>query len=206
MGETVLLKGTAAAKAVRERVAADVATLRGRGITARLAAVLASDDPAAVNYVQTKQKSAAALGIDLALSNLGAAGQDRLESTLAALAADPQVHGILLEFPLATGLDANRALEIIPAHKDVDGLTAANISLAASGREEGAILAATAQACVELAGAHTPLAGKRVGLVGRGRTVGRPLLAMLVNRHATVTVCHTKTPDLRAALAPCEIV
>src|SRR5262249_54599413 len=62
------------------------------------------------------------------------------------------------------------------------------------------------QACVELAGAHTPLAGKRVGLVGRGRTVGRPLLAMLVNRHATVTVCHTRTPDLKAALAPCEIV
>jgi methylenetetrahydrofolate dehydrogenase (NADP+)/methenyltetrahydrofolate cyclohydrolase len=91
-------------------------------------------------------------------------------------------------------------------HKDVDGLTPLNLGLVASGRESEAIPAATPQACIELAETQGSLVGKKVGVVGRGRTVGRPLASMLINRHATVTVCHTRTRDLREALAHCDVV
>ena len=207
MSETILIKGAPLAKAVKEHVASEASKLREAGITPRLAFVLASDDPAAASYAQSKQKTTATLGINADLIDLGAdVSQEFLETTLKDLGKDDDTHGILLELPLARGLDSDSALELIPPLKDVDGLTAHNIGLAAANREGLALLSATAQACVELAETQGTLSGKRVGLVGRGRTVGRPLLPMLINRHATVTVCHTKTPDLRAALAPCDIV
>ncbi len=207
MSETILIKGAPLAKAVKEQIAAAVSKLIDAGTTPRLAVVLASADPGAASYAQSKQKAAANLGINVDLIDLGAdVAQDFLETTLRDLGEDDSVHGILLELPLARGLDSDRALELIPPLKDVDGLTARNIGLAAANREAGALLSATAQACVELAETQGTLSGKRVGLVGRGRTVGRPLLPMLINRHATVTICHTKTPDLKAALAPCDIV
>ncbi len=207
MSETILIKGAPLAKAVREQVTAEARKLLDAGTTPRLAVVLATEDASAVSYAQTKQKTAAALGITVDLVDLGGtAAQEALEATLRDLGANDAVHGILLELPLAKHLDSDSALEVIPPSKDVDGLTARNIGLAAANREPLAILSATAQACVELAETQGTLAGKRVGLVGRGRTVGRPLLPMLINRHATVTVCHTKTPDLAAALAPCEVV
>jgi methylenetetrahydrofolate dehydrogenase (NADP+)/methenyltetrahydrofolate cyclohydrolase len=206
MSETLLLKGAPLAKLVKERVTADAARLRESGVSPRLAVVLASDDASAASYAQLKQKTAAGLGIHVDLIDLGRISQDTLETTLRTLGADAAVHGILLELPLGSGLDSDRALEMIPPLKDVDGLTARNIGLAAANREAFAILSATAQACVELAETQGTLSGKRVGLVGRGRTVGRPLLPLLINRHATVTVCHTKTPDLTAVLKPCDIV
>jgi methylenetetrahydrofolate dehydrogenase (NADP+)/methenyltetrahydrofolate cyclohydrolase len=207
MPDTILIKGAPLAKTVKEQVAAEVNKLRSAGTEPRLAVVLASGDPSAASYAQLKQKAAASLGIRVDLMDLGAGvSQDALETALVNCGRDDSIHGILLELPLARGLDSNRALELIPPLKDVDGLTARNIGLAAANREALALLSATAQACVELAETQGTLAGMRVGLVGRGRTVGRPLLPMLVNRHATVTICHTKTPDLKAALAPCDIV
>jgi methylenetetrahydrofolate dehydrogenase (NADP+)/methenyltetrahydrofolate cyclohydrolase len=116
------------------------------------------------------------------------------------------VDGILLELPLAAGLNANAALDRIAPGKDIDGLTAYNLGLVSAGREDEALTSATAQACILLAETQGALAGKRVALIGRGRTVGRPLMGMLINRHATVTVCHTRTRDLGAAIADCEIV
>ena len=104
------------------------------------------------------------------------------------------------------GLDGQKALELLSPTKDIDGLTAGNLGLIMAGRESDAIMSATAQACVELAEVEGPLAGKKVGLVGRGRMVGRPLLGILVNRHATVTVCHSQTRDLPSVLRECEVV
>jgi methylenetetrahydrofolate dehydrogenase (NADP+) / methenyltetrahydrofolate cyclohydrolase len=206
MNQTVLLKGAPLAKAVKEQVAAEAKRFHEVGVTPRLAVVLATTDPGAVSYAQSKQKAAGSLGITVELIELGQTTQETLETKLAELGRNDAIHGILLELPLAPGLDSDRAIEVIPPLKDVDGLTAQNIGLAATNREGNALLSATAQACVELAETQGSLSGKRVGLVGRGRTVGRPLLPMLINRHATVTVCHTKTPDLTVTLKPCDIV
>jgi methylenetetrahydrofolate dehydrogenase (NADP+)/methenyltetrahydrofolate cyclohydrolase len=141
------------------------------------------------------------------IHNLGTGStQARLLEACRALSADVTVDGILLELPLAPGLDADAALDEIAPGKDIDGLTPWNLGLVSAGREEDALTSATAQACVLLAETQGALAGKRVGLIGRGRTVGRPLMGMLINRHATVTVCHTRTRDLKAAIADCDIV
>src|SRR4051812_398350 len=104
MSETILLKGAPLARAVKEQVAAEAARLRESGTIPRLAVVLASDDPAAASYAQSKQKAAASLGIVIDLIDLGRTSQDALEAKLAELGRDATVHGILLELPLAAGL------------------------------------------------------------------------------------------------------
>jgi methylenetetrahydrofolate dehydrogenase (NADP+)/methenyltetrahydrofolate cyclohydrolase len=172
-----------------------------------MAVLLATEDPASAIYAETKKKGAAALGIEVDLHNLGSgATQAQLLDACRTFSADAKVHGILLELPLAPGLNADAALDEIAPGKDIDGLTPWNLGLISAGREHEALTSATAQACILLAETQGALAGKRVALIGRGRTVGRPLMGMLINRHATVTVCHTRTPDLKAAIADCEIV
>jgi methylenetetrahydrofolate dehydrogenase (NADP+)/methenyltetrahydrofolate cyclohydrolase len=129
-----------------------------------------------------------------------------LISKLKQLSKDSTVHGIILELPLPEDLDMDLAIRAIHPLKDVDGMTPANIGLVLRGDESSALLSATAQACVTLAETFGPLIGKRVAMVGKGRTVGKPLIPMLLNRHATLTICHSETSDLKAALADCEVI
>lgn len=202
-----LLRAKPLADQIKSDVAAAVSDWLSRGVTPRMAVVSASDDPASISYVQSKQRVAASLGIALDVCDLGVnVTQSVLEKTVADLSANPDVHGVILELPLAPGLDAEAALSLINPLKDIDGLTPANLGLAAAGWEERAILAATPQACIELAEMFVKLDGLQVGVVGRGRTVGRPLVSLLINRHATVTLCHTHTPNLTEALRPCSVV
>jgi methylenetetrahydrofolate dehydrogenase (NADP+)/methenyltetrahydrofolate cyclohydrolase len=204
---TVKLRGDVLAKAVKQIVTDAAAELTAAGTPPRMAVVLASEDPASVTYAESKKKTARELGIETDICNLGpVVTQGALEDALRELSASAAVHGILLELPLAHGLDADAALDAIAPHKDIDGLTAYNLGLISCGREEEALTSATAQACIALAETQGSLSGKRVALIGRGRTVGRPLAGMLINRHATVTVCHTRTPDLKGAIADCDIV
>lgn len=201
------LRGGPLAKSIKEAVRAGAAALRERGVVPKMAAVIATKDPSAWSYLQSKQKVAATLGIEMEVVDLGeTATQASLHETLQRLSSAPDVHGIILELPLAPGLDSKAALPHIAQAKDVDGLTPANIGLIAMGREAEAILPATPQACIELAELEGPLRGKEVAVIGRGQTVGRPLISMLINRDATVTVCHTRTPDLARAIRHCDVV
>ena len=207
MTETVLLKGKPLAEALRRDIAERTAALKSAGTTPVLAVVVGSADPAAIKYAEAKQRAAEKLGIAINLVRFDPAlGQDALEYELDALSRDDRVHGILLELPLDPALDAERAIEHIAPLKDVDGLTAANLGQIAAGDESRAIAPATPIACIRLAESAAPLAGTRAVVVGRGRSVGRALIPMLINRHVTVTVCHTRTPDLAAAIAPCDFV
>ncbi len=207
MPEAVLLRGAPIAEAVRGDVATEVARLAGLGVAAKMAVVVAGDDPAVLRYAEAKGRAARALGIALEVVAVAPArGQAELDARIAALSADPAVHGVLVGLPLDLRLDAEAAIRRIDPHKDVDGLTPINLGLIALGQEAGALCPATPLACVRLAETVAPLRGRRVAVVGRGRAVGRALIPMLINRDATVTVCHTRTPDLAAALAPCEVV
>jgi methylenetetrahydrofolate dehydrogenase (NADP+)/methenyltetrahydrofolate cyclohydrolase len=204
---TVKLRGDTLAKALKQSVSEAAAALAAAGVPPKMAVILASDDPASITYAEAKKKSAAALGIEVEIHNLGSGTtQAQLLETCRALSAEATVHGILLELPLAPSLNADAALDQIAPAKDIDGLTPYNLGLVSAGREEEALTSATAQACILLAETQGPLTGKRVALIGRGRTVGRPLMGMLINRHATLTVCHTRTRDLAAAIADCDIV
>lgn len=175
----------------------------------RLVSVLASDDEASQVYVNSKEARARRLGVQFQVVNLGAqATQEKLEQTLRDLSADPDVHGIVLELPLAKGLDADAALLHIAHRKDVEGLTPANLALIAAGREPEALLPPTPRSVRFLLRQELgdDLRGVRIAVIGPGRTVGRPLLFMLNNKGATVTLCNEHTRDLAGVLAQQDAV
>ncbi len=173
-----------------------------------LQVLLAGDDPGSHWYAQAKVKLGAKLGIAVRVERF-----PETVTTSALLAAiddwngDPAVHGILVELPLPTGVEKEMVLAAIDPRKDVDGVTPVNRGLLFGGAEQQALLPATPLACLELLAA-VPVrpAGRRAAVVGRGDTVGRPLAALLITRHATVTVCHTRTPDLAAVVRQADLV
>ncbi len=174
-----------------------------------LVSVLASDDGASRVYVESKARRARRLGVDFSVRDLGAgATQRQLEAALHELSQDEGVHGVVLELPLAAGLDADAALLGVAPRKDVEGLTPANLALIAAGREAEALLPPTPRSVRFLLrrALGDDLRGRRVAVVGPGRTVGRPLTFMLNNRGVTVTLCNEHTRDLTGVLAAQDAV
>jgi methylenetetrahydrofolate dehydrogenase (NADP+)/methenyltetrahydrofolate cyclohydrolase len=201
------LRGAPLADAAITHVTQAVERLRANGLQPTLAVVLVGDDGAAQSYAESKRKMAEKLGITLRLARLNPeASQGEFLEQVSSLSNDDSVHGILIELPLPKNLDANEALARLVPFKDVDGIGPKNMGYLASGAEDCAVLPATPQACIRLAKTRVNLDGARVAVVGRGRTVGRPLALMLVNRSATVTVCHSRTSDLSRVLRECDIV
>lgn len=203
--QTQELKGTELSRSIEEEVKAQTAAFQDQGIAPRMAAVFTNDNPSLMAYVRSKSRAAERLGIAFEAIKV-AGGQAELINTLRKLSGDAAVQGIVLELPLGEGYDFIEALRAIDPKKDIDGLTPANLGLMLRGREEEGIAGATAMACVLLAETLGNLEGKRVCLIGKGKTVGRPLLPLLLNRHATVTVAHSHTKDLGAAIKDAEIV
>lgn len=197
-------------KALAEGVLADVRRdLAAWEFQPRMVSVLASDDEASRVYVHSKARRARKLGVDFEALDLGPrASQAELHAALAGLSADPGVHGVVLELPLAPGLDADEALLHLAPHKDVEGLTPANLALIAAGREAEAILPPTPRSVRFLLrqALGDDLRGLRIAVIGPGRTVGRPLTFMLNNRGATVTICNEHTRDLGGVLKGMDAV
>jgi methylenetetrahydrofolate dehydrogenase (NADP+)/methenyltetrahydrofolate cyclohydrolase len=203
--ETKEIKGAEYARKIREEVRAEVERLKAQGISPQLATVVAGNDPAIAGYLEVKRRTAEKLGITLEMVGVQG-GEKELVGVLQRLSKSPATHGIILELPLPSDFDADRVIQTIHPKKDVDGLTAVNLGLALAGREDEALLSATAQACIALAETFGSLKGKRVTLLGKGRTVGKPLIPMLLNRGATLTVVHSKTSDLKQALQGAEVI
>lgn len=189
----VRMDGKALAAKVREEVAADVAELGSLG----LATVLVGDDPASDVYIRAKHKAATAAGIDARDIRLPAdTSEDDLLELLAQLNADDDVDGILVQLPLPPHLDEARAIEAIDPQKDVDGFHPVNAGRLYLGRPTLVpgtplgIMRLLAEYDVELRGAHAVV-------VGRSAIVGKPMAHLLLQAHATVTICHSRTADLR---------
>lgn len=183
--------------------------LKGWDFAPQLVSVLASDDEASRVYLHSKARQAERLGVRFGVRDLGpGATQAELHAALGELSADPGVHGVVLELPLAPGLDADAALLHIAPRKDVEGLTPANLALIAAGREVEALLPPTPRSVRFLLRAELgdDLRGLRVAVIGPGRTVGRPLTFMLNNRGVTVTLCNEHTRDLAGVLAAQDAV
>jgi methylenetetrahydrofolate dehydrogenase (NADP+) / methenyltetrahydrofolate cyclohydrolase len=181
--------------------------LAARGIVPAVREIVATDNEAVHSYVRTKQKKADALGVDYQ-----AAGFDRSATTgqlldaIDALNLDADIHGIMLGMPLFEHLDQDALANAIAGDKDIDGLGPASIACLAINREQLALAPATAIAAVHILETVTNLSGRRVVVLGRGPTVGRPVAAMLVNRDATVTICHSRSCDIDRIVAESEIV
>ena len=199
------MQGLPIARLLREDIARRI---REGGLAPVLNVLLVGDDPASEVYAASKIKVAEPLGIKVNLTILGAgSGPDEILAVLSNWNDDPDVHGILVEMPLPGHLDKNLVLAAINPNKDVDGAHPLNRGYLLDGLEERALVPATPLACVTLLQHYNiPLKGKRVTLVGRGETVGRPLASMLIKRDATVTVCHSKTVDLALHCRQAEIL
>ncbi|WP_155299574.1 bifunctional 5,10-methylenetetrahydrofolate dehydrogenase/5,10-methenyltetrahydrofolate cyclohydrolase [Deinococcus kurensis] len=200
------LPGKPRADQVTRQVRADLSSW---DFQPHLVSVLASGDPASRVYVDSKARQAKRLGVRFTVRDLGPqATQEKLHATLHALSSDPDVHGIMLELPLAAPLDADAALLHLTARKDIEGLSPANLALIAAGREGEALLPPTPRSIRFLLreALGDDLRGARVAVIGPGRTVGRPLTFMLNNRGVTVTLCNEHTRDLSGVLAAQDAV
>jgi len=192
----VLLDGKAAAAAVRGRVRASVEELRARGVVPGLAVVLVGDDPASQVYVRNKDKAAQEAGFEVRTVRLPAnTAQSDLARVVRDLNEDRRVHGILVQLPLPRGLDAARIVESLDPRKDVDGLHPANVAALVMGGE--GLRPCTPLGCLEILDQNRiELAGAHAVVIGRSMLVGKPLALLLLERNATVTVCHSKSRDL----------
>jgi methylenetetrahydrofolate dehydrogenase (NADP+) / methenyltetrahydrofolate cyclohydrolase len=196
------LTGRDLAAAIRTQTQAEAAS----GTQPRLAVVVATADEASLWYVRSIAKAAAAVGIDCDLVDLGPqATPERIGETLARLSADAGVHGVMLQTPLPAGASAQELAGAIDPRKDVDGANPLSLGRLAAGLP--AFPPATAAAVMALLDHHgVELTGRRAVVVGRSTVVGKPLAHLLLDRHATVTVCHSRTRDLASVTAQAEVL
>ena len=204
----IVLDGKAASAAIRSELTGRVAALVARGAPPGLGTVLVGDDPGSRAYVALKHRDCAEVGIDSIERTLPAtASTADVLAVVAELNADPGCTGYIVQLPLPPGVDSGAVLEAMDPAKDADGLHPMNLGRLVLG--EPGPLPCTPQACVDLLRRYdVPLAGAEVTVIGRGVTVGRPLGLLLTRRseNATVTLCHTGTRDLRAAVARADVV
>lgn len=191
-----LLEGKPIAAQIREETKAEVARLREQGIVPKMAAVLVGDDPASVVYANSKKKASSNVGIDYELFTLpGDASESQVLELIDKLNSDPSVHGIMVELPLPAHIDKQKVLEAVRPDKDVDGSHPINRGYILSGQD--GLFPATPQSCVEiLVRSGIEIEGKRAVIVGRGETVGKPLVFLLLKYNPTITICHSRTREL----------
>ena len=204
MGQTI--DGKVVAAAVRAEVRERVMRLAARGVVPGLAAILVGDDPASRVYVGNKEKACADVGIRSFGHRLPAAmPEGELVALVRRLGRDPEVHGILVQLPLPPPLRASAVIEALTPEKDVDGLHPVS---------QGRLLAGQPglRPCTPLGVLRLidttgiALVGARTVVVGRSVLVGKPVALLLLERHATVTLCHSRTADLAREVARAEVV
>jgi methylenetetrahydrofolate dehydrogenase (NADP+)/methenyltetrahydrofolate cyclohydrolase len=181
--------------------------VKQRGITPKLAAVICAADPAAASYVSVKRKHTEEIGGAFEVVDLSTSGAAEAGSRMKALCVRPDVHGVIVVMSSKPEIDEIELTNLIPANKDVDGLSAANLGMLLQNDPRQFFTApATPQACIVLAESETELRGKHVVVIGRGRTVGRPLANMLISAGATVAICHSETTDIPRISQSAEVV
>jgi 5,10-methylene-tetrahydrofolate dehydrogenase/methenyl tetrahydrofolate cyclohydrolase len=204
-----IIDGKALAQQVRAEVAEDVARLVEAGKpNPGLATVLVGENPASKVYVKAKQKACGEAGIESFGFYLPeTATQAEVEGLVAKLNADPKVNGILVQLPLPTGLDEERVLNSISIEKDVDGFHPLNIGrLAQKGRDPLFVPCTPAGVMLILDKVGVPLEGTNAVVLGRSNIVGMPVALLLVRRNATVTICHSRTRDLREVVRSADVL
>ena len=194
-----LIDGKTLAQQVRERLAKESAELLSRtGIKPGLATILVGDDPASHLYVKNKQKASEAAGIYIDDHKLPASTtQAELLALIGKMNVDPKIHGILVQLPLPKQIDSKTILEAVSPDKDADGFHPYNFGRLVEGHP--IFEACTPKGVIKMIeSTGVTIEGKRAVVLGRSNIVGKPLALMLLQRNATVTICHSKTRDLPA--------
>ncbi|WP_017585105.1 bifunctional 5,10-methylenetetrahydrofolate dehydrogenase/5,10-methenyltetrahydrofolate cyclohydrolase [Nocardiopsis ganjiahuensis] len=204
--DRTVLSGKEPAAAIRQDTRATAERLTRQGTPPGLAVVVATADESSAWYVRSIARAAEKAGIVCEVADLGPdATPDRIRERLLGLSADPAVHGIILQTPLPEGANAADLAGAIAFEKDVDGAGPVSLGRLAAGLP--AFAPATAEAVLAVLDHHRiDLSGRSVAVVGRSTVVGKPVAHLLLDRDATVTVCHSRTKDLASVTSTADIV
>ncbi len=200
------IDGNALAAQLRSDVARRTQALKSRGLTPGLAVVLVGDNPASQVYVRNKVKACTEAGLHSVLEKYDASmTEGDLLARVDALNNDPAIHGILVQLPLPTHIDANKVIESIAPAKDVDGFHIASAGALMVGQP--GFWPCTPYGCMKmLESIGYELRGKHAVVIGRSNIVGKPMAMMLLQKNATVTVCHSATADLKAMTLQADVI
>ena len=203
---TVILDGTALAATLREELRADVECLNQSGITPRLDVVQVAGDAASDWYVRAIKRACQQIGVVFNLDQLPAdSTQQQILAQIHTLNVQPETHGIIVQVPLPKHIDADAVIEAIDPRKDVDGQSPLSLGRLAQGLPT--FVPNTPAGGMEfLKRYNIPIAGKQAVVIGRSNIVGKPMALLLLQAHATVTIGHSRTPDLAAILRDADIV
>lgn len=203
---TQVLSGKQLATLIQQRAGEEVRALENSGRHPVLAVVVATDDESTLWYVRSIERAAERLGIGCRIVDLGPEATEQvLASVLGDLSTEPSVNGIILQTPLPVGVKADSLVGLIAPEKDIDGANPLSLGRLAVGQP--AFAPATAQAVVELLDHFdVPVAGRNVAVVGRSAVVGKPLALLLLERDATVTICHSRSGPLERYTRPADVV
>ena len=200
------IDGKALSEQIRAQVSTRVAALAAVGRQPGLAVILVGNDPASAVYVRNKVKACAECGVHSVLETYPAdLSETALLARVAALNADPAIHGILVQMPLPKHIDPQKVISAIDTGKDVDGFSAHSAGALMVGLP--GLRPATPYGCMKLIESTGLLIkGKHAVVIGRSNTVGKPMALLLLQAHATVTVCHSATPDIALHTRQADIV
>jgi len=201
-----IIDGNALSKQLRADVALRAAALRARGITPGLAVVLVGDNPASQVYVRNKVKACEDNGLYSVLGKYPASlSEADLLARVDALNNDPAIHGILVQLPLPAHIDAQKVIEAIAPAKDVDGFHVASAGALMVGQP--GFWPCTPYGCMKmLESIGYDLRGRHAVVIGRSNIVGKPMALMLLQKNATVTICHSATKDLKAMTLQADVI
>lgn len=201
-----IIDGKALAAQVKAEAAAETAALKAQGVTPCLAVILVGEDPASQVYVRGKAKDCGDCGIDSRVIRLPEeTTQTELLKLVGELAADKAVNGILVQLPLPAHIDEKAVIDAIPPEKDVDGFSPVNVGRMQIG--EPCFLPCTPAGCIRMIeSTGTAIEGKHAVVIGRSNIVGKPVALLLLAQNATVTICHSRTANLKELCAGADIL
>ena len=201
-----IIDGNALAQHWREQVARDCVDLQARGVKPGLAVLLVGDNPASQVYVRNKVKACEQAGLHSVLEQLPAdLSESDLLARVEALNRDPLIHGILVQLPLPVHIDAHKVIEAIDPAKDVDGFHVASAGALMTGMP--GFWPCTPHGCMKmLESIGYTLSGKHAVVIGRSNIVGKPMALMLLAQNATVTICHSRTVNLKAMTLQADVI
>jgi methylenetetrahydrofolate dehydrogenase (NADP+)/methenyltetrahydrofolate cyclohydrolase len=201
-----LIDGVALSRQLRTEVATRAAALKAQGVTPGLAVVLVGDNSASQVYVRNKVKACQESGLHSVLEQYPACTpEDALLARIDALNRDPSIHGILVQLPLPGHIDAQKVIEAISPAKDVDGFHVSSAGALMVG--QAGFWPCTPYGCMKmLESIGYELKGKHAVVIGRSNIVGKPMALMLLQKNATVTICHSGTKDLKAMTLQADVI
>ena len=203
---STIIDGKELAKHIREELKEEVKELKNAEIHPKLAVIMVGDDPASKVYVRNKSRACEDVGIEYEEYLLPAkTTREELLELIEKLNNDERVHGILVQSPLPEGLDANEAFRTILPKKDVDGFHPVNVGKLSLNQD--CFVSCTPYGIIKMLEAYNvPIEGANAVIIGRSNIVGKPLAQCLLNKNATVTICHSKTKNLKEITKKADIL